>query len=835
MKAGVAWRVTAAAAIAVASTGIVSHAVPLDAGLWLGFSSLPGPTRLAVAALLGALVTLLLARQPLELTAPLVAFGLAALPLVTVIFSGGALPLLAFQGPVLVLVAGGVLAVIAARSLALAGRPRSALREPVLFVATFLAYVALGFYLPGAAGAQGDEPHYLVMAQSLWSDGDLDLSDEYGSLEHAAFYPTRLDPHVSPNSPPGRLYSLHGAGLALLVLPGYALAGYAGARVVMYAVAALVAVLCHRVVLDSFGFRAAAAAWLIVAFAPPLPLFATRLYPELPAALATAAFLLAGRAAAGRTALLGAAAAAAVLPWLHTKFLPLAAVGLLLAQIPPHGRRERAVALLLPALSLAGLLVFFQLHYGRASLSAAFGPPDLRLERAPWGLGALFLDRQFGLFAVSPVWLLALPGAVLLWRSQRSLAWRALLLAAAPLAPAIVFATWWGGACPPARYVLPALPALLLALVPAARLRRDAAAALAGMGVAVVALAAAAPRILHNRADGESRLLRFLSPLDLDATLPSFFDPGLRTALLALTALAALVVAWRYGRRGVVLGLVAYAAVASAVRETPWIDRRVATLRLLEDWQPAALRGPAGPPPLDALAVPLELPRAPWTFVRGQRRRSRRLDLPPGSYRLELAARHGPGATRLRVGAAAARVKLAASELTEQEPTAAPPLFLPVGARGFGVTATGVAGAVELVAAQLRVEDVLPADERSRFPWPRAADTDRYRVPDGDVCVTAIDVDPDGDGFRLAGEQGTLVVDGPSEAVVALEVVRPAVHHTDALEWAQRSLRLGPHASVALRLPLAEGTPLGGRRVVRLWLRAPQAWVRLRAQLADGH
>jgi hypothetical protein len=224
MKAGVAWRVTVAAAIGVASTGIASHAVPLDAGLWLGFSSLPGFTRLAVAALLGVLVTLLLARQPLDLSAPLVAFGLAALPLVSV-FSGGALPLLAFQGPVLVLVAGGVLAVIATRALVLSGRPRSALREPVLFVATFLAYVALGFFLPGAAGAQGDEPHYLVMAQSLWSDGDLDLSDEYGNLEHSAFYPTRLDPHVSPNSPPGRLYSLHGAGLSLLVLPGYALAG----------------------------------------------------------------------------------------------------------------------------------------------------------------------------------------------------------------------------------------------------------------------------------------------------------------------------------------------------------------------------------------------------------------------------------------------------------------------------------------------------------------------------------------------------------------------------------------------------------------------------------
>ena len=82
---------------------------------------------------------------------------------------------------------------------------------------------------------------------------------------------------------------------------------------------------------------------------------------------------------------------------------------------------------------------------------------------------------------------------------------------------------WWGGACPPARFVIPALPALAVALAPAFAARTTVAASLVGVGLGVVAIAAEAPRALHNRPDGDSGLLAVVAPaLGLDGALPSF-------------------------------------------------------------------------------------------------------------------------------------------------------------------------------------------------------------------------------------------------------------------------------------------------------------------------
>src|SRR4029079_15073763 len=142
--------------------------------------------------------------------------------------------------------------------------------------------------------------------------------------------------------------------------------------------------------------------------------------------------------------------------------------------------------------------------------------------------------------AISPVWALVLPGLVLLWRWRPGDTMRALLLAVPPAMASAGHAAWWGGACPPGRFVLVSLPPLVLALAAAIKARPGLAAALGGIGLGVVGLAADAPRILHNRFDGESLLLRFLSPsVDGNALLPSFFDTGWPVAVLALSLAAA--------------------------------------------------------------------------------------------------------------------------------------------------------------------------------------------------------------------------------------------------------------------------------------------------------
>src|SRR5258708_25212057 len=87
----------------------------------------------------------------------------------------------------------------------------------------------------------GDEPHYLIAADSLVRDGDFDLSNNYNP---SVF----LDWYVSPNlnrqvksRADGAQFLIHTYGLSLLIAPAYWLAGARGADYFMALLGALLA------------------------------------------------------------------------------------------------------------------------------------------------------------------------------------------------------------------------------------------------------------------------------------------------------------------------------------------------------------------------------------------------------------------------------------------------------------------------------------------------------------------------------------------------------------------------------------------------------------------
>jgi hypothetical protein len=343
---------------------------------------------------------------------------------------------------------------------------------------------------------------------------------------------------------------------------------------------------------------------------------------------------------------------------------------------------------------------------------------------------------------------------------------------------------------------------LLLAAAMVAVPARDALAALGGIGLGVLALAADAPRMLRNRPDGESLLLRSLSPdIDLNAWLPSFIEGGPRAPVLALSLLAGAAVAWQWRGRGLAAGLLGYALVANGVRDRPLIDRAQATQRLLWEWDertdwaaaPAALRG---------LAVPVELPRRPWTLDPGEARNSRRVNLPPGAYRVEATI-------RAREGRAAVRIEVFAGELTlaqgdAGEGVATIPLLLPLGGRGVALSASGVAGRSEVENISIVPEAVVPPRTRDALPWPEEARPDRYRVESGGVRVTALDSSsvPEGDGFRVRGA-GRFLVEAPAGAVVASAIVAADGERREQDFATADAAALGRTALLAVELPAA--------------------------------
>ena len=192
--------VAVAVAVAAALWDASFHLVPTATGAWRGMSDSPSPVRIVLSVVLGVASAWRLSRFPAGVRRPMVALVAAALPFVPVL-TGALRPLLVFQGGVLRLLAGAVLAVSVVRLAAVRSMRAGHAPAAALFAAAFLFYCAWGARVPGAAGPQGDEPHYLVMAQSLLSDGDLDLTDEFSGREYAPFYGGDLAPHASPNTP----------------------------------------------------------------------------------------------------------------------------------------------------------------------------------------------------------------------------------------------------------------------------------------------------------------------------------------------------------------------------------------------------------------------------------------------------------------------------------------------------------------------------------------------------------------------------------------------------------------------------------------------------------
>src|SRR5688500_14835364 len=197
-------------------------------------------------------------------------------------------------------------------------------RTLALWLLLFGVYAStVGLDAFGDSDFGGDEPHYLLAAESLLEDGNVDVNDEYAERAYQDFYPYDLDKHGKETD--GRLNEPHGIGFPLLILPAYAAGGVEGVELFLAAVAALAVALAYRVALrvvpDPWALGAAAVAGL----SPPFLAYGSAVYPELVAgaALAGAALLavkldehVSRRATVCCFLLLGA------LPWLGTKFVP---------------------------------------------------------------------------------------------------------------------------------------------------------------------------------------------------------------------------------------------------------------------------------------------------------------------------------------------------------------------------------------------------------------------------------------------------------------------------------------------------------------------------------
>lgn len=633
--------------------------------------------------------------------APLLALGTIALPFLP--WLPDRLPLLADLGGPLRWWVWTIAIVSAAWALAAAWpapaasrRPRGAAWWAALGTALMLGAAAWRL-APGPIYPGGDEPHYLVVTQSLLYDGDLRIDDNHARGDYRAYYNGTLTPdHIVPAGPDGAIHSIHPIGVSLLVAPGFALAGYRGASLTILAFGALAGLMLWRWLREVSGAAGAATfGWLAIVSSAPFVLHGFAIYPEIPAALAVLMALgwRAGRADTRGSAVVRGLAIGA-LPWLGTKYAPMAAaIGLLLVARAPRDR-GRAMALAAPALlSGAAWLAWFAAIWGTPSPTAPYGSAhQMALWHLAAGLPGLFLDQEYGAVWSAPVLGAASIGWWRLWR--RDAAGRALVLETAlPLLTLALtvgaYAMWWGGSAPPGRQVLAALPLLG---VPLATLWRDLDAAparralmmtLLGAGLAITGTFVLARHglLIANGRDGTAALLEYLAPAGRFAlAAPSFIADrralGLPFGLVAVWAAAAAALWWVAGRlrdrrpgqaaailAGLMLAastIVVFGAVrmrgtdvppATARAQSRALDAFDATARpLAVVFDPWRVATPATIPPLVRFEATPGSRRAPQPLrvLLGMR-----LALPAGSYQVAIEPRAGQalaGEVGLQVG-----------------------------------------------------------------------------------------------------------------------------------------------------------------------------------------
>ncbi len=394
----------------------------------------------------------------------------------------------------------------------------------------------------------GDEPHYLVITQSLLRDGDLRIENNHLARDYAAYFGGALRPDYINRGQDGEIYSIHAPGVSALVLPAFAAFGLRGAQVTIVLCLALLGAVVWRLAWRLTDDTAAAwFAWAAVCGSGTTLLLGVMVFPDGPAALATAVGVwlvveLARRdRVVGARPLVMAGTALAALPWLHTRFAILAAgLGLAITWLvwtdTAAGRRVRlrrwSTFALVPAVSAASWFLSFWLIYGTVDPRAPYrGAESIR----DWIWGAvvgLFADQQFGVLAFAPVLTAAVAALVL---SRGRVQWTAtavsLALVAIYTAAVASYHMWWAGLPGlPARFLTAALPLLAVPLAVAwsrsTSVGRSVLLGLLAMTWAVTGLVIGHDHaaFAFNMRDGQAAWLEWLGPVvNLPRAWPSFF------------------------------------------------------------------------------------------------------------------------------------------------------------------------------------------------------------------------------------------------------------------------------------------------------------------------
>jgi hypothetical protein len=267
----------------------------------------------------------------------------------------------------------------------------------------------------------GDEPHYVMIAQSLVEDGDFDLKNNFEGKTYSSYMPVEIRFHGSAQE--GRYHSFHLPGISFLLVPFYflfkLLKGSVPGNLFFRLAAALInsffALGLFLALRKQPASKEENSLFVFFLLTFPLLFHAVHLFPELPAAaLIVFAYLF----ARDRRRYFLSGLFLAGVPWFHLKYsiptlvLSLFIIAWIWRESPGSGTRLKRLAgfASMPMLSLALLSLYSRILYG--SFDPRVISPERNFLAIPLKFKAetllsFFLDQRDGLLVYAPLFLLA--------------------------------------------------------------------------------------------------------------------------------------------------------------------------------------------------------------------------------------------------------------------------------------------------------------------------------------------------------------------------------------------------------------------------------------------
>jgi hypothetical protein len=273
----------------------------------------------------------------------------------------------------------------------------------------------------------GDEPHYIMITQSLVEDGDFDLKNNFEEKTYYKYLPIDLRFHGGDYN--GKYRSFHLPGVSFLLIPFYWVFSVLGVgklmppalyfRLAASVINAFFALGLFLVLKRKFPGKDITRFWLLFLIIFPLIFHSIHLYPELPAAallIFTYFFTFFDK----KNYLL-AGLLLSFIPWFHVKYIPpllVLAVGILYHLFKPFKpfrifEKEKIVKLvqfvIFPVISFVLLVIYSKTLYG------SYNPMEIFPKESYWGVSwllrlkvflAYFLDQRDGLLFYGPVFFL---------------------------------------------------------------------------------------------------------------------------------------------------------------------------------------------------------------------------------------------------------------------------------------------------------------------------------------------------------------------------------------------------------------------------------------------